>query len=83
MACAVPVVATDVGDAARLVRGTGKLVRPGDVRELADALCELVRLDSQTRKQRGFQAREFIGAHFSLEAAVAQYDALYARIAGE
>ncbi len=83
MACGVPVVATDVGDAQRLVRGTGKLVPPGDITKLAAALCELINMEPQARKELGASARAYIGSRFSLESAVAQYNALYAKIAGE
>lgn len=44
MACALPVVATDVGSVAELVRDgqTGRLVPPADSRALADALIKLL-----------------------------------------
>lgn len=53
MALALPVVATDVGDNARLVRegASGHLVAPGDARALAERLAPLVASAALRRRQ--------------------------------
>ncbi len=42
MACGVPCVATDVGDAARLIGPAGRVVPPGDPARLAEALTAIL-----------------------------------------
>ncbi|HYP53039.1 MAG TPA: glycosyltransferase [Pyrinomonadaceae bacterium] len=77
MACGVPCVVTDVGDAARLVGPTGLVVPPRDSEALADAWRELIRLGSDGRAQLGEAARERVRENFQLAAVTAQYEALF------
>ncbi|MCC6707376.1 MAG: glycosyltransferase [Gammaproteobacteria bacterium] len=77
MACAVPFVATDVGDAAAIIGDCGRVARPGDAADLARALLELLAMPDAARVALGARARERALAHFSLAATVEAYDALY------
>ncbi|MDD3312792.1 glycosyltransferase [Pseudodesulfovibrio sp.] len=75
MACGVPCVATDVGDAAALIGGTGAVAPPGD----PEALCAAV-LETLARARDGGLAdpRARIMAEYSLEAMVGRTEALLA-----
>ncbi len=77
MACGVPCAVTDVGDSARIVGDTGRVVPPRSPQALAVAWRELVAIGSAARRQLGAAARERIAASFGLEAMVARYEALY------
>lgn len=80
MACGVPCVSTDVGDAAEIIGETGFVVPPGDVDALADAMLRLIALSPDERRALGLQARQRIVANFSLENMAQQYAALYRRL---
>ncbi len=80
MACAVPCVSTDVGDAARIVGDTGWIVPPGDSTALADALLRALACADDELISRGAAARDRIVSDYSLTAAVAAYDALYTQL---
>jgi glycosyltransferase involved in cell wall biosynthesis len=77
MACAVPCVATDVGDTARIIGDTGRIVAPRDAPALAAAVLELLALSGAERAALGAAARERIEVRFSLPAVAARYAALY------
>jgi glycosyltransferase involved in cell wall biosynthesis len=77
MACGVPCVATDVGDAARIIGDTGHSVPPRDPAALADALLALLRLPAPARAALGEAARARIVGEFSLPVVAARYAALY------
>jgi len=77
MAAGLPAVATDVGDARRIVGDTGIVVPPGDPEALAAAIARLLGEAPQARARRRRQARRRIVDNFSLERAVAAFDALY------
>jgi glycosyltransferase involved in cell wall biosynthesis len=77
MACGVPCVVTDVGDAAFLVGSTGRVVSPGDARAIAMALEELIQAPASVRRDLGTRARQRIGECFSIEAVVGRYEELY------
>lgn len=79
MACATPCVATDVGDAARLIGDTGHVVPVGAVGAFAAALEDL--LSSPGRAARGQAARARVEAHYGLDACAAAYEACYAGVA--
>lgn len=80
MACGVPCVVTDVGDSARLVANTGKVVPPRDPHALAAAWDELFRIGPDERQRLGLAARRRIQAHFSLPAIVGRYQGFYQNI---
>lgn len=77
MACGVPCVVTDVGDAAKLVGPTGLVVPPRDSEALAEAWRELIRLGSAGRTQLGEAARERVRENFQLASVTAQYETLF------
>jgi glycosyltransferase involved in cell wall biosynthesis len=82
MACGVPCVATDVGDSARIIGDTGRIVAPRDPVALAGAMLELLGLSAAERQALGAAARSRILAEFSLPAVAARYAALYDELIG-
>lgn len=58
MACAVPVVATDVGAARDLLRGLAEPVAPGDIDALVHALDHALALPDASRAEQGARLRE-------------------------
>jgi len=84
MACAVPVVTTDVGAVREmLVSGEeGFIVPPGDVDALAGTLIGLAGR-SETGKRVGIRARERVVRDFTVETMVRRYAALFSEINGE
>jgi glycosyltransferase involved in cell wall biosynthesis len=81
MACAVPCVVTDVGDAARMVGDTGLVVPPRDAPAMAAAWGQLTALAPEQRQELGRRARARVEAHFSLDFVVRQYEELAERLA--
>lgn len=81
MACGVPCVVTDVGDAASIVGDTGRVVAPKDPHALAAAWDDVLSLPPEERTALGAQARDRIVANFALEQIVARYEALYTALA--
>ena len=79
MACGVPCVATDVGDSARILGGTGLLVPRMNHQALAQALGQLIDAGSEHRKQLGVAARRRIESNFSMATMVCGYADLYNR----
>jgi len=82
MACGVPCAVTDVGDSARLVGDTGRVVPPGNASALAAACIDL--LDQPPAAQRLLRARcrRRILEHFSFDQMVSQHFALWGEICG-
>lgn len=72
MACAVPVVATDIGDTRWVMGDTGRLVPPGDPAALAQACIEL--LDAGVT--RDLAARTRIEQQFSIESVLQKFATL-------
>jgi glycosyltransferase involved in cell wall biosynthesis len=77
MACGVPCVVTDVGDALWIVGDAGRVVPPGNHVALADAWKELIALGPEGRAALGRAARSRVIEHFPLAAIVARYEALF------
>ena len=83
MACGVPAVVTDVGDAAWLVGSTGVLVKPGVPDALAAGLRALLTMDADSRRELGARARRRIVEEFSLSLYVRRHLDLYERVLAE
>lgn len=77
MASGLPVVATDVGDAARIVGDAGIVVPPRDADALASALARL-RDDAEMRRSLGRKARAQIEGSFGLKRSIDAFEALHA-----
>jgi glycosyltransferase involved in cell wall biosynthesis len=77
MACGLPCVATDSGDAAAIIGPTGEVVPPGDASALAAAWERLATAGPEARRRRGAGARARIVEHYGLTAMVRRYEALY------
>lgn len=81
MACGVPCAATDVGDSATIVGGTGLVVPPGDPEALAAAWTRLRSEGRDARAARGAGARRRIAERYSLAAMIDAYRTLYGELA--
>ncbi len=83
MAASKPVVLTRSGGTEEIVENgrTGVLVEPGDSRELASRISELLRNREQA-SELGAAARAKILKDFSLTAMIARYESLYDRLLG-
>jgi glycosyltransferase involved in cell wall biosynthesis len=77
MAVGLPVVATDVGDARRIIGNTGEIVPPGDRLSIVAALNRLTRLSDQERRAAGSRARQRVLKYFDKDSFVAAFDALH------
>lgn len=81
IACGIPCVATDSGDAVEIVGDCGVIVPPRQPEALAAGWETLTALGTTARRALGAQARDRIVERYSLNAIVARYEALYAGIA--
>ena len=77
MACGVPCVVTDVGDAASLVGNGGRAVSPGDPSQLAHHWSELIGMGREKRLELGAISRERVRTGFNLRSVVSQYERCY------
>ncbi|HVX40282.1 MAG TPA: glycosyltransferase [Gemmatimonadaceae bacterium] len=76
LACGVPVVSTDVGDAREIVGPCGAIVPPDDVAAFAAALVALLR-DTESRRRLGDAARTRLVDRYSIAAIAEEYTTLY------
>jgi glycosyltransferase involved in cell wall biosynthesis len=84
MACAVPCVVTDVGDAALIVGdNTGRIVPPRDAVALARAWGEMINLGAEGRAALGRAALSRVSELFPLKSVVHRYEALYESVLAE
>ena len=79
MAAEVPVVSTDVGDAARIV-GRPELLAPVDNPDRLAAAAERVLRDHSGRAALGHQLRQRVVENFSIERCIDQYANTYQRM---
>lgn len=80
MACGLPAIATDVGDARMIIGDTGYVVPPRDARALADGIQRLITEGTGEKARRSEAARQQIGANFSLERAERRFAELYRKL---
>jgi glycosyltransferase involved in cell wall biosynthesis len=70
-------VATDVGDARRIVGDTGTVVPPGDPAAFSRAMVDMAAMPAAARTEKGGNARERIISQFALASAIDAYFNLY------
>ncbi len=75
MACGVPAVTTDVGDARSILGDTGEVVPPREPAALASALAHSLVLSADRRREMGEAARARIVARYAVAAMVARTEA--------
>ena len=81
MACAVPPVANDIGDCARIVGDTGIVVAPRSPGALVEAWERLMDEGRDARLELGRAARQRVQDLYSLKKIVHQYEGLYEELA--
>jgi glycosyltransferase involved in cell wall biosynthesis len=77
LACGVPCVSTDVGDAHDIVGEAGRVVAVGDSDQLAAAIVEVLGLGGESRRALGETGRRRVEGLFSIRAVAEQYLSLY------
>ncbi len=77
MACGVPCVSTDVGDAREIIGDAGRIVPAANSERLAAAVVEVLSLGRDGRRALGEAGRRRVEAMFSLDAVAGQYLELY------
>jgi glycosyltransferase involved in cell wall biosynthesis len=80
MASGVVCIATDVGECRRLIGTDERIVEPGNVSRLAACMVRELGRCSQERLADAHSGRRRIAEQFSLAAAAAAYESLYASI---
>jgi glycosyltransferase involved in cell wall biosynthesis len=78
MACGVPCVTTDSGDAGEIVGPTGELLAPGDAAGLAAAWGRLVTAGPAARRSCGAQSRDRIIERYDLATIIQRFEKFYA-----
>ena len=77
MACGVPCVSTDVGDAAYIIEDTGKIVPPKHPQAIANAVEQLLSMPDEAFETLKAAARNRIVEHFSLQKIAQLYKKTY------
>jgi glycosyltransferase involved in cell wall biosynthesis len=81
MACGVPCVVTDVGDAALIVGDSGLVVKPGDPKALSDGWQQLIAKDADSLGNLGRRALERVEANYSMNRCIERYQTFYSELA--
>jgi glycosyltransferase involved in cell wall biosynthesis len=81
-ACALPAVATNIPGTREAIQNgqTGLLAEAGNPQALSTAMNTLMRMPESERTAMSERARQHIAAHFSLEAVLDRWEALFAAL---
>ena len=82
MACGLPCVTTDVGDAAEIVGDTGKVVPSMDEETLAQAMLGMIAMTDDERRLLGVAARERVQTRFTLKRMAAGFRRVWNEVIG-
>lgn len=82
MACGIPCVATNVGDASLMLNGVGRVVPSGNPHAFARACGELLDLDELHRQELCSMSRKRTLENCSLESVVGRFERIYYQLAG-
>jgi glycosyltransferase involved in cell wall biosynthesis len=82
MACGIPCVATQVGDAALVLGDAGVAVPPREPRALARAATRVLSMTQIERSALGWSGRQRVLANYALPLVCRQYEDLYLELAG-
>lgn len=82
MACEVPCVATDAGDAKLIIGDTGRVVARRDPRALYTAWVDLLSMDSAERGRLGRAARDRVARHYDQRTSTERYAQVYRQLGG-
>jgi glycosyltransferase involved in cell wall biosynthesis len=82
MACGTPCVVTDTGDSAYVVGDTGRVVPPKNPAALANAVEQVLALNSAARQELGRTARARALSEFSVSTISQRYQDLYTELVG-
>ena len=77
MACQVPCISTDVGDAKQIIGVTGLVVDVQSPVAFATAMKHLFSLSPSERYSMGIAARNRVKTYFSLETSMQSYSRIY------
>lgn len=77
MACGVPCVVTDVGDSADIIGNAGRVVAPGDMKNLAEELISVLKLPPAEKFEMNHLARKRVSANYEIVSVVKQYEQFY------
>jgi glycosyltransferase involved in cell wall biosynthesis len=77
MLCRLPCVATDVGDAARMIGKAGIVVESKNAESLATGLLRMAEFSVEKRKELGGLARRQIVESYEIGKIINQYLAVY------
>lgn len=80
MACGIPVVTTNVGDAAEIVGDVGKVVAVGDYQQLAKELIHFAAMPKASLRKLGEKSRERIKQKYSLEFLVVNTEKIFSAL---
>jgi glycosyltransferase involved in cell wall biosynthesis len=80
MVMGLPCVATNVGDSSVLTGDTAILVVPQNEQALAEGLLNVMVLSEKQREQMGRRSKERVTSEFSMEKALARFNAVYQNV---
>ena len=83
MACGVPAVSTDIGEAGTIIGDAARLVPRLAPDALAAAVSAILDLSAEQRRQMGRQDRERVVASFEIGRAAAQFEAVWRSVVAD